>query len=162
MITHAIDPERTLLRHTLATLAYRGGKALRGAPESFSTFETGAPPKTPGQILAHMSDLLDWALTLCDGKQAWVNTTPRSWAEDTVRFHDTLSRLDDRIASGGNLSTTAAELFQGPIADALTHVGQINMLRRLAGVPIRAENYHRAEIVVGNVGADQPVPRREI
>jgi hypothetical protein len=155
MITHAIDPERTLLRHTLATLAYRGGKALRGAPESFSTFEIGTPPKTPGQILAHMSDLLDWAITLCDGKQAWANSAPRSWAEDTARFHDTLSRLDDRIASGGDLSATAAELFQGPIADALTHVGQINMLRRLAGVPIKGENYHRAEIVVGRVGAEQ-------
>jgi hypothetical protein len=162
MITHAIDPERTLLRHTLATLAYRGGKALRGAPESFSTFETGSPPKTPGQILAHIGDLLDWAITLCDGKQAWANTKPRSWAEDTARFHDTLRRLDERIASGGNLSATAGELFQGPIADALTHVGQINMLRRLAGVPIRGENYHRAEIVVGNVGAEQPAPRREI
>ena len=162
MITHAIDPERTLLRHTIATLAYRGGKALRGAPESFSAFEIGSPPKTPGQILAHIGDLLDWAITLCDGKQAWANTTPRSWAEDTARFHDTLRRLDDRIASGADLSASAAELFQGPIADALTHVGQINMLRRLAEVPIRAENYHRAEIVVGNVGADQPTPRREL
>jgi hypothetical protein len=162
MITHAIDPERTLLRHTIATLAYRGGKALRGAPESFSTFEIGSPPKTPGQILAHISDLLDWALTLCDGKQAWANTKPQSWAADTARFHDTLRRLDDRIASGADLSATAAELFQGPIADALTHVGQINMLRRLAAVPIRAENYHRAEIVVGNVGIEQPAPRKEL
>ena len=78
MITTAIDPERALLRHTLATLAYRGGKAIRGAPESFSSFTIGDPPKTPGQILAHMSDLLDWALTLCDGKQAWNNTEPQT------------------------------------------------------------------------------------
>ena len=67
--------------------------------------------------------------------------------EDTARFHETLRRLDARIAGGGDLAESAAALFQGPIADALTHVGQINMLRRLAGVPISGENYHRAEIV---------------
>jgi hypothetical protein len=161
MITNAIDPERALLRHTIATLAYRGGKAVRGAPESFSSFKIGDPPKTPGQILAHIGDLLDWALTLCDGKQAWNDSTPQSWAADSARFHDTLGRLDARIASGAPLSESAAGLFQGPIADALTHVGQINMLRRLAGVPMRAENYHRAEIVAGKVGADQSSPRKE-
>lgn len=161
MITNAIDPERALLRHTIATLAYRGGKAVRGAPESFSSFAIGNPPKTPGQILAHISDLLDWALTLCDGKQAWNNSEPQTWAQDTERFHDTLRRLDDRIAGGADLAEPAAGLFQGPIADALTHVGQINMLRRLAGVPIRGENYHRAEIVAGHVGADQAAARKE-
>lgn len=161
MITHAVDPERALLRHTIATLAYRGGKALRGAPESFSSYEIGNPPKTPGQILSHMCDLLDWALTLCDGRQAWHNTTPQSWARDAERFHETLRHLDDRIAGGGALSESAAGLIQGPIADALSHVGQINMLRRLAGVPIRGENYHSAEIVAGHVGADQPAPRQE-
>jgi hypothetical protein len=161
MITHAIDPERTLLRHTIATLAYRGGKAVRGAPESFSSFRIGDPPKTPGEILAHIGDLLDWALTLCDGKQAWHNSAPRSWAEDSARFHDTLRRLDERVASGAPLSESAGALFQGPIADALTHVGQLNMLRRLAGVPIKGENYHRAEITVGRTGAEQSSPRKE-
>ncbi|HEV8410609.1 MAG TPA: hypothetical protein VGQ30_08870 [Gemmatimonadaceae bacterium] len=161
MITNAIDPERALLRHTIATLAYRGGKAIRGAPESFSSFKIGEPPKTPGQILAHIGDLLDWALTLCDGKQAWNNTEPQSWAADSARFHDTLGRFDARIASGAPLSESAGALFQGPIADALTHVGQINMLRRLAGVPIKGENYHRAEITAGRVGADQAGARKE-
>ncbi len=161
MITHAIDPEHALLRHTIATLAYRGGKAIRGAPESFSSFAIGTPPKTPGQILAHVGDLLDWALTMCDGKQAWHDSEPQSWAMDTARFHETLERLDARIASGAPLAESAAGLFQGPIADAFTHVGQINMLRRLAGVPIRGENYHRAEIVAGRVGADQSTPRKE-
>jgi hypothetical protein len=161
MITTAIDPERALLRHTIATLAYRGGKAIRGAPESFSSFAIGSPPKTPGQILAHMSDLLDWALTMCDGKQAWNDSKPQSWAADSARFHEALSRLDALIASGAPLNESAAALFQGPIADALTHVGQINMLRRLAGVPIRGENYHRAEVTAGRVGADQAPPRKE-
>lgn len=161
MITHAIDPERALLRHTIATLAYRGGKATRGAPESFSTFAISEPPKTPGRILAHIGDLLDWALTMCDGKQAWNDSAPQTWAQDTERFHEALRRLDARIAGGGDLAVSAAGIFQGPIADALTHVGQINMLRRLAGVPIRGENYFRAEIVPGRVGAEQAQARKE-
>lgn len=161
MITHAIDPERALLRHTIATLAYRGGKATRDAPESFSTFAIGEPPKTPGKILAHIGDLLDWALTMCDGKQVWNDSTPQTWAQDTARFHEALRRLDARVAGGGDLGTSAAGIFQGPIADALTHVGQINMLRRLAGAPIRGENYYRAEITAGRLGADQAAPRRE-
>jgi hypothetical protein len=161
MITTAIDPERQFLRHTIATLAYRGGKAIRGVPESFSSFAIGEKPKTPGQILSHICDLLDWALTQADGKEKWINTEPRTWLLDSARFHETLNRLDSRIASGAALSESSAKLFQGAIADALTHVGQINMLRRLAGVPIRAENYHRAEIVIGQVGAQQATPKRE-
>jgi len=161
MITSAIDPERALLRHTIATLAYRGGKATRGVPASFSSFAIGDPPKTPGRILAHIGDLLDWALAMCDGKQSWHDSVPRSWERDTERFHEALRALDARLAGGGVLGVPASGLFQGPIADALTHVGQINMLRRLAGVPVRGENYLKAEIVAGRMGADQAAPRRE-
>lgn len=114
MITHAVDPERALLRHTIATLAYRGGKALRGAPESFSSFAIGDPPKTPGQILAHIGDLLDWAITLCDGKQAWHNSAPRTWVEDTQRFHETLARLDARIALGLAAERVGCRAVSGP------------------------------------------------
>ena len=161
MITHAIDPERQFLRHTIATLAYRGGKALRGAPESFSSFAIGDPPKTPGQILSHICDLLDWALTQVDGAEKWNNSKPSTWAADSARFHTALAKLDARIASGADLRDSAAKVFQGAIADALTHVGQINMLRRLAGVPIKGENYHKADISVGRLGADQSAARRE-
>lgn len=161
MITQALDPERQLLRHTLATLAYRGGKALRGAPESFSSFAIGSPPKTPGQILAHIGDLLDWALSQADGAEKWHNSEPQTWAEDSARFHSALAKLDARIATGAELSESAEKLFQGAIADALTHVGQINMLRRLAGVPIKGENYHRADIAAGRLGAEQATPKRE-
>jgi hypothetical protein len=161
MITHAIDSERTLLRHTIATLAYRGGKAVRGVPESFSTFKIGDHPKTPGGILAHIGDLLDWALTMCDGKPVWKNSGPQAWSKDAERFHEGLRRLDARISGGGDLAASSGAIFQGPIADALTHVGQINMLRRVAGVPVRGENYFVAEIVPGRVGAEQTAPRKE-
>jgi len=161
MITHAIDPERALLRHTLATLAYRGGKAIRGAPESFSSFKIGDPPKTPGQILAHIGDLLDWGLSLAQGQQRWQDSAPQAWEADVARFHAGLAAFDAYLASGAPLACTPEKLFQGPIADALTHVGQIGMLRRLAGSPVKGENYFRADIEIGRLGPDQTPPKRE-
>lgn len=157
----AAPADRQLLRHTLATLAYRGGKALRGAPENFSTFRSGETTRTPGQILAHIGDLLDWGLSVAKGKQAWRNSQPQSWEQDTQRFFTSLAAFDACLASGTPLEDSAGKLFQGPVADALTHVGQIAMLRRLAGAPVRGENYHRAEIEAGRVGANQAAPRME-
>jgi len=150
-----------LLRHTVATLAYRGGKALRGAPASFSGFQAAPGVRTPGQILAHLGDLLDWALSLAKGKQEWHDSPPRTWEEDSARFFAALKALDDYLASGAPLATPPEKLFQGAIADSLTHVGQINILRRIAGAPIRGENYYRAEITAGRVGPEQSPRKRE-
>jgi hypothetical protein len=152
---------RILLRHTVSTLAYRGGKALRGAPADFSTFRIAAGTRTPGEILAHIGDLLDWALWLAKGEHRWSNTPPAAWESDVKRFYATLGKFDAYLASGAPLVKSADELFQGPIADSLTHVGQIAMLRRLAGGPVRGENYFKAEIVVGRVGVEQAAPRVE-
>jgi hypothetical protein len=152
---------RILLRHTVATLAYRGGKALRGAPSDFSTFRIADGTRTPGEILAHIGDLLDWALWLAKGEHRWNNTPPASWDADVKRFYAGLGKFDSYLASGAPLVKPAEELFQGPVADSLTHVGQIAMLRRLAGGPVRGENYARAEIVTGRVGAEQAAPRAE-
>jgi hypothetical protein len=155
------DPARALLRHTVATLAYRAGKALRDAPPSFSTFSVGAATRTPGQILSHMSDLFDWALSMARGAQRWQDTPPQSWANDCDRFFRSLEAFDDYLASDEPLGTSIERLFQGPIADALTHTGQLAMLRRAAGAPMRSENYARAEITRGRVGAEQASPRAE-
>lgn len=157
----AADPGRQLLRHTVATLAYRAGKALRDAPESFAAFDTGERGRTPAQILAHMGDLLDWALSIAKGAQAWQDSTPLSWPQEVERFFKALQAFDDYLASDQPLASPPEKLFQGAIADALTHTGQINMLRRMAGCPIRGENYYRAEIVVGRVGHEQAAPKRE-
>jgi len=150
-----------MLRHTLATLAYRGGKTLRGAPEGFSGFRASASTRTPGQVLAHIGDLLDWALSIAQGKQEWHNSQLQSWELDSQRFFAALAALDAYLASSEPLGASVEKLFQGPIADALTHVGQIAILRRMAGAPVRAENYFRAEIVAGRVGPDQAAPKRE-
>lgn len=153
-------PEIELLRHTLATLAYRGGKALRGAPAEFSGFMLG-DKKTAGEILAHLGDLMDWALSIARGKAAWEPKPARTWEEDRARFHNALAELDAYLASGEPLGATPGKLFQGGIADALTHVGQIALMRRIAGCPMKSENYFKAAIEAGRVGADQPAPKVE-
>jgi len=155
------DPARELLRHTLATLAYRAGKALRGAPEGFASFSAGGDVRTPGQVLAHLGDLFDWALSLAKGKQAWKDSPVLEWEAGSKRFFEALERFEAYLASDAPLGSPPEKLFQGPIADGLAHVGQIAILRRLAGGPIRAENYHQADIAAGRVGAQQSPPRRE-
>jgi hypothetical protein len=156
-----IDSSRQLLRHTLATLAYRAGKTLRDAPDSFAAFGTGEKGRTPANILAHMGDLFDWALSIAQGKQAWHDSTPLPWSQEVERFFKTLQAFDDYLASDAPLAAPPEKLFQGPVADALTHTGQLAILRRMAGCPIRGENYFRAEILAGRVGPDQESPGRE-
>lgn len=155
------DSKRTLLRHAVATLAYRGGKAVRGAPPEFASLKLGEKSRTPLQVLAHIGDLLEWARHLADGEKIWHDTSPDSWGDEVERFYRGLARLDERLATDVPLGFSEEKLFQGPIADALQHVGQITMMRRLGGSPIKGENYFRAEIAVGHVGPDQQAPRRE-
>jgi hypothetical protein len=154
------DP-RELLRHTLATLAYRGGKAVRGAPEGFADLRVGETTRTPLQILAHVGDLMDWALSQARGEERWGEARPGAWQDEVARFFAGLAALDRYLASEAPLGQSAERIFQGAIADALTHVGQLTMLRRLGGAPVRGENYNRADIRVGRVGPDQAAPRRE-
>jgi hypothetical protein len=155
------DPARQLLRHTVATVAYRGGKALRGAPESFAAFTLGDSPRTPANILAHMGDLFDWALSMAKVEPAWRDSQLTSWDAEVARFFGSLKKFDDYLASSEPLRSPAEGLFQGPVADALTHIGQIAMLRRLANCAIKGENYFKAEITAGSVGFEQAAPRRE-
>jgi hypothetical protein len=157
----APDPDVPMLRHTLATLAYRAGKAVRGAPEGFADFRAAEGGRTPVQILGHMGDLFDWALTMADGEAVWKDAAPLPWDQEVARFFAALERFDARLQAGRPLANPATKVFAGPVADALTHTGQISMLRRMAGAQIRGESYFRAEIVTGRVGLDQAPPRRE-
>jgi hypothetical protein len=158
----SLPEERQILRHTLATLAYRGGKAVRGMPsEKAAGFKAGEGSRTPADILAHIGDLLDWALSLAKGAQAWHNSQPLEWDKEVERFFAAMQAFDNYLASNEPLHASVESLFQGPVADALTHVGQIVVLRRLAGAPIKSENYSVAQIVAGNVGRDQAMAKRE-
>jgi hypothetical protein len=160
-MTPSSESARQLLRHSVATIAYRGGKALRGAPDHFASFHIGDKTRTPAQILAHMGDLFDWALSIAQGQQTWRDSTPLPWNDEVDRFFAAVKKFDDYLASAEPLHSAAEGLMQAPVADALTHIGQIAMLRRLAGSPVKGENYFKAEIAAGRVGLEQSTPRRE-
>ncbi len=155
------DSGRALLRHTVATLAYRGGKVMRGATPEFAAFRGRHGTRSAGEILAHIGDLLDWALSLARGEHAWSETPPAAWDRDVARFFEGLRRFDEALASAAPLGFPGEKLFQGPVADALTHVGQIALLRRMSGSPVKGENYFQADIAAGRVGPEQLSPRRE-
>ncbi|HXI28612.1 MAG TPA: hypothetical protein VNG89_09320 [Vicinamibacterales bacterium] len=145
----------------MATVAYRGGKAVRDAPASFASYSPDGSDRTAAKILAHLGDLYEWALSQARGAEAWHDSTPLDWDADVARFFTALQRFDDYLASEAPLAAAAETLFQGAIADSLTHVGQLAMMRRLAGTRMKSENYSRAEIVAGRVGPEQTAARRE-
>ena len=156
-----MDEKRALLRHTVATVAYRGGKAVRAAPASFASYSGDSSNRTAVKILAHVGDLYDWALSQAKGAEAWHDSTPLEWDHEVERFFSTLRRFDDYLASEAPLAAPAEKLFQGAIADSLAHIGQVAILRRLGGAKMKSENYSKADIVAGRVGPEQTAPKRE-
>jgi hypothetical protein len=146
-----LDVKRNLLRHVVATVAYRGGIAVSGAPENFAAFRVDETARTPGEILAHIGDLLEGSLYLAKGEFVYLTSTPLPWGEEVSRFFSTIKGFDDYLSSDAPLTCSVEKLIQGPIGDALTHVGQIVLLRRLAGKPVRVESYFTVEIVAGSV-----------
>ena len=155
------------IRHALATLAYRLGKVLRDTPPEFRDFRAAAGVRTPGEILAHIGDLMDWTLAQVEGRKTWHDSAPLAWEQEIARFFRAIEALDQRIGvldqgvADGLGAASAEKLFQGPIADALTHTGQIALLRRMAGIAVRPENYVAADIAMGRVGPEQAPPRAE-
>jgi len=150
------DPKRAFLRHILATIAYRAAKVERDAPPGFGTFQLGKNARTPVEIVAHLGDLFDWALGMAQGQSEWSPSKPGAWRKEVDRFHASLLALDRYLASDQPLAVTAEELFQGPISDALTHIGQIAIMRRQDNSPVRSEIFVKANIAVGRVGSEQP------
>lgn len=133
----------------VATVAYRGRIALSGAPDDFAVFRINEAVRTPGEILAHIGDLLEGSLHLLKGELVYLNSTALPWDEEVSRFFSGAKRLDEYLASDEPLACPVEKLVQGPVGDALTHIGQIVMLRRLAGSPVHAESYFTAEITPG-------------
>jgi len=152
---------RELLRHSLATIAYRTGKIIRDAPQGYVDFQAGNNCRTPAQILAHIGDLFEWALAMAKGQPAWHNSAPLPWPDEVQRFFDSLKSFDDFLAGPDSLHASPEKLFQGPLADVLNHAGQLAILRRISGLPIRGENYFKADIAAGRVGKDQLAPNFE-
>ena len=149
------------MRHTVATVAYRGGKAIKDAPAGFADFKASETTRSPVEILAHIGDLFDWALSIAKGKTVWRDAEPLAWDAESNRFFDAVKTFDDYLASDAPVAGSIEKLFQGPVADALTHVGQINLLRRIFASPVRGESYYKAEIEIGRVGENQSANRFE-
>ena len=152
---------RIMLRHLLATLAYRAAKVLRDVPIEFGQFQAGPAARRPVQIVAHMGDLMSWGIALARGEHVWKAEGSGDWNIEVNRFLDRLAGLDQALEAAALPPGAEEKLIQGPLTDALTHVGQLAILRGLAGCPVRPESYARAEIVAGRVGLAQAAPVRE-
>jgi hypothetical protein len=153
-----MDPQARLLRHFVATLAYRTQKALRDAPPEFASFRAAPASRTPHELVRHMSGVLRYALGHLTEPRARLETLPEFGAE-VARFHEILSAIASRLAETPDLPMSLAEhLLQGPLADAMTHAGQLAMLRRLAGSPVPPENFFDASVSAENVGPTQALP----
>jgi hypothetical protein len=155
------DEARRLLRHTVATLAYRAEKALRDAPDGFAELRISETSRTPLEVLAHMCDLMTWGERMARGTYKWEPVTVDSWPAAVERFFTTLAAFDAALAERPEVTYPAEVIFQGPIADGLTHVGQLAMLRGTIAAPVRPESYARADITVGRVGREQSSDRSE-
>lgn len=155
-------PAPQLVRHFLAAIAYRFQKAVRGAPSDFADFSCGNQMRTPVEIVRHMTSVLGYARSFAIGGEYPVKPTPLpTWDHEVARFHEMLESLSPHIGEDGSLGTlTAEQMLQGPLADVMTHVGQLAMLRRLAGDPVPPENFIYADVSRERLGPDQPRPSR--
>jgi hypothetical protein len=149
------------LRHVVATLAYRAAKVLRDLPDGFDAASFGPNTRRPVQIVAHMADLMAWGVTIARGDYKWIAGGSEDWQVEVQRFFDELAALDRQLEAGVPQDGSIEQLIQGPLADAFTHVGQLSMLRGMAGAPVRPESYARAEIVPGRVGREQASAKKE-
>lgn len=154
---------REAVRHLLAVIAYRVSKSVRGAPAEYATFKASPTTRTPVEILAHMGDLMDWGLTMTREKAKWNDAVPLPWDDEVKRFFAAVTAWDEYLASGAPIAAEVERILAGPVADALNHTGQLNLLRRMAGSPVRGESYARADIRAGRTGLEQapPDPRYE-
>ncbi len=156
-----MDRDRELLRHFLAALAYRTQKAVRGAPDHYAGFSAGNRVRTPAELLRHMSALMGYVRTYFVGGSYPMKPEPLpTFQEEIARFHELLEAVGELLASGAPCSISTEQLLQGPFADAMTHVGQLAMLRRLADSPVPPENFIYADIRADRLDAAQPPPAR--
>jgi hypothetical protein len=157
-----IQPEgaRDTLRQLLGTLAYRAAKVLRDVPPQFATYKVAPNARTPVEIVAHLADLMKWGTWLAKGEHVWKAEGSTEWNVELPRFFQLLGELDALMAAE-EFNGSVEKLIQGPIADALTHVGQLSLIRGAAGMPVKPESYARAEIVPGRVGLDQAAAKVE-
>ena len=146
-----------LLRHFLASIAYRATKAIKDAPGCYPELDIGKGFRTPREILHHITGVLSYAHSFYEH----YDTTyfeDKPWDGEVKHFYETLTNLDRSLREKSPGEVTEEQLLQGPLSDSMAHIGQLLMLRRLADSPVPAENFIYADIRKGVVGPDQPEP----
>ena len=156
-----MSTDRDLLRHTVATLAYRAEKVLRDAPEGFANIRVSSSSRSALEIVSHLGDLIQWAERMANGEYVWAPQPASDWTAACDRFFALLREFDAALAKTDFEKFAPGVIFQGPIADALTHVGQLALMRGVAGSAVRPESYARAQIEAGKVGREQSSTRKE-
>lgn len=153
-----MDDKRIMLRHFLAALAYRTQKALRDAPPDYGSFRATPKSRTPQELVRHMDSVLGYSRTFLIGGPYQAPELP-SFTDTVLHFHEILEDVARHLEIGTEFREITAEIFlQGPFSDAMTHAGQLAMLRRLADSPVPPENFIYADISPSNLGPDQPPP----
>jgi hypothetical protein len=149
--------ERELIRHFVATIAYRATKALRDAPITYAEISAGKGARSAREIIHHITGVLTYAHSFFEHYEStYLEDQP--WHTEIHRFYEVLSKLDRSLQERAPREVSVEQLLQGPLSDALAHVGQLLMLRRLAGSPVPSENFIYADITKGTVGPNQPEP----
>lgn len=153
--------DKELVRHFLAVLAYRAQKSLRSCPVNFAEFTAGSGIRTPHELVRHMNGVLHYALMVLRSNDLDYrgNLATLTWPEEISRFHDTLHHIDEELTGDKTVDEELLKpVLQGPLADAMTHVGQLGLLRRMSGSPVQAEHFLKANIETGRVGMEQSEP----
>jgi hypothetical protein len=152
-----LPEKREMLRHYIASIAYHATKAIRDAPATYPEFNAGKGARTPKQILHHMTGVLTYAHSFFEEYETTF-FEHQQWDAEINRFYEILSKLDESFKEKGSTEVSEEQLLQGPLSDVMAHIGQLLMLRRIAGCPVPSENFIFADITKGAVGPDQPEP----
>ena len=152
-----MSEKRETLRHFLASIAYHATKAIKDSPRNYPETYIGKGVRTPWKILSHISGVLTYAHSFLEHYDStWLNLEP--WEVEVQRFYEILAKLDESLQTKELREVSEEQLLQGPLSDAMAHVGQLLMLRRMADAPVPSENFIYADIRIGVVGPDQPEP----
>lgn len=137
------------LRCYLAGLVFRFEHVTAGTGEEFAKFEAGHGVRTPQQIVRHMTGLVLLARDQFE-EVAGRRPEPLPWPEEKSRFVATVWDFDTLVSKGSGLREdrsipSMAHVWNGPLSDLMTHVGQLATLRRLAGDPVPAVRYSQVD-----------------
>ena len=149
-----------LLRHMLATIAYRFQKTVRNTTEEFGVFRNTRDTRTPIEIINHMYDVLNKTKIFIEKERYDKTSTAQLELRlEIERFHRVLNNLDVVLSEKELDIKFSKRLLQGPLSDVLCHIGQIAMLSGQSGNKIKGEDFFSAKIMTGNTSSEQALPK---